>query len=252
MTELIPFAYAPGQSVRTLLVDGNSRFVALDVCAVLDLGNPTMATRSLDEDEKGLNSVETPGGAQQMVTITESGLYSLILRSRKPEAKAFKRWVTHELIPAARRGLHAPVPRIPANYAEALRAAADAVERAEVAEVKATLLELPAKHWDALADAEGDYAIREAAQILDRDPLITTGQNRLMAYLREIKWVDWNGIPYQAQVDCGRLVRRAISYDHPHTGDAVLKSQVRITPKGLAELHKRLGGFGNVGNVVAA
>lgn len=83
--------------------DGNPWFVAADVCAILGL-NASNTSREdyLDRDEKGLYNVQTPGGEQKMLCINESGLYSLVLRSRKPEAKAFKRWICHEVLPAIR------------------------------------------------------------------------------------------------------------------------------------------------------
>lgn len=92
-----------GTQVRTITIDGEPWFVASDACAVLEIANPRSSLALLDDDEKGVHTVYTPGGDQQVSIINEPGLYSLILRSRRPEAKAFKRWVTHELIPAARR-----------------------------------------------------------------------------------------------------------------------------------------------------
>ncbi|RZI86378.1 MAG: hypothetical protein EOP38_01700 [Rubrivivax sp.] len=83
--------------------NGHTWFIAKDVCDALDISNPTMALRSLEDDEKGLTTVETLGGVQSLTTVNEPGLYSLVLRSRKPEAKAFKRWVTHAVLPAIRR-----------------------------------------------------------------------------------------------------------------------------------------------------
>jgi prophage antirepressor-like protein len=87
--------------------DGNPWWVAADVCRVLDLSNPTMALNTLDDDEKlTLSNIEGQtghGGAQFFNIINEPGLYSLILRSRKPEAKEFKRWLTHEVLPAIRK-----------------------------------------------------------------------------------------------------------------------------------------------------
>ena len=77
--------------------------MAADVCRALGLGNSSKAIMPLDDDEKGITISDTLGGKQEMTTITEPGLYSLILRSRKPEAKAFKRWITHEVIPAIRK-----------------------------------------------------------------------------------------------------------------------------------------------------
>jgi prophage antirepressor-like protein len=98
-----------GKEIRVDMGDnGEPRFVAADVCGVLELGNVTEALRGLDEDEKmTLRTAEghsgTRGGAQKMNVVTESGLYSLILRSRKPEAKQFKRWITHEVLPSIRK-----------------------------------------------------------------------------------------------------------------------------------------------------
>jgi prophage antirepressor-like protein len=90
--------------VRGFLDDtGNPWFVAMDVCRALDLSNHRSSLALLDDDEKGVHTVDSLGGPQEMIVISEPGLYSLILRSRKPEAKAFKRWVTHEVIPSIRR-----------------------------------------------------------------------------------------------------------------------------------------------------
>lgn len=97
-----------GQNIRTDSQDDAVWFVAADVCRVLDLGNTAMAVERLDADEKGISSIDTPGGNQQMVVVNEAGLYALILTSRKPQAKEFKRWVTHEVLPSIRkRGLYA-------------------------------------------------------------------------------------------------------------------------------------------------
>lgn len=89
--------------VRRIWRDGDPWWVAIDVCRVLDHGNVTKAILRLDDDEKGLITIQTPGGFQELNVISESGLYSLILTSRKPEAKRFKRWVTHEVLPSIRK-----------------------------------------------------------------------------------------------------------------------------------------------------
>lgn len=89
--------------VRTLNLNGEPWFVAADVCKALELGNPSMTVERLDDDEKGISTIDTLGGKQRMAIINEPGLYSLVITSRKPEAKAFKRWITHEVIPAIRR-----------------------------------------------------------------------------------------------------------------------------------------------------
>ncbi|NPA64475.1 MAG: phage antirepressor Ant [Epsilonproteobacteria bacterium] len=82
---------------------GEPWFVAKDVCSVLGLDNVTKALLKLDEDEKGLKKIQTPGGEQEVNVINESGLYTLILRSNKPQAKRFRKWVTSEVLPMIRK-----------------------------------------------------------------------------------------------------------------------------------------------------
>ena len=96
------FQFKQQQEVRAVLIDGEPWFVAGDVAGALAYTEATKMTRILDDDEKGLHIVETLGGPQEVLVINESGLYSAILRSRKPEAKAFKKWVTAEVLPAMR------------------------------------------------------------------------------------------------------------------------------------------------------
>ena len=86
--------------IRTLNLNGEPWFVAVDVCIALDLSNPTIAVSRLDEDERAKFNLGRQGDA---TIVNEPGLYTLILGSRKPEAKAFKRWITHEVIPAIRK-----------------------------------------------------------------------------------------------------------------------------------------------------
>ena len=90
-------------AVRSVLIDGNPWFAAADVCRALDIGNSRQAVSRLDDDEKGVISTDTPGGEQRMTFVNESGLYSLVLGSRKPEAREFKRWITHDVIPSIRK-----------------------------------------------------------------------------------------------------------------------------------------------------
>lgn len=102
-TELIPFDFE-GRQVRVVTdAQGEPWFVAADVCAALHLPDTHKAVARLDDDEKARNSIPTPGGEQEMTVVNEPGLYSLVLGSRKPEAKRFKRWVTHEVLPAIRK-----------------------------------------------------------------------------------------------------------------------------------------------------
>ncbi len=90
-------------AVRVVFIDGNPWWVAKDVCDILSLGNVTEALRGLDEDELTSVILKSGGQSREMKVINEAGLYSLILRSRKPDAKRFKRWLTHELLPTIRK-----------------------------------------------------------------------------------------------------------------------------------------------------
>lgn len=94
--------------IRAQVINGEPWFVAKDVCQALLLKNPRQAISALDEDEKGVISMDTLGGRQKMNAVTESGLYELISQSRKPEAKPFRKWVTKEVLPALRKtGIYA-------------------------------------------------------------------------------------------------------------------------------------------------
>ena len=157
--------------VRTLNLNGEPWFVAVDVCSVLDLSNPTIAVSRLDEDERAKFNLGRQGDA---TIVNEPGLYTLVLGSRKPEAKAFKRWITHEVIPAIRKHgvyitdeklklfaehpelLDALMKSLYANHAENLR------HRAE----RQTLLP-KADYYDAFMDADGCTNLRTTAKELN-------------------------------------------------------------------------------------
>ena len=92
------------QPIRVEMIDGEPWFVAKDVCDILNIQNHRdTISKVLDEDEKGVAKIYTLGGVQEMSTINESGLYNLIFRSNKPDARAFRKWVTSEVLPTIRR-----------------------------------------------------------------------------------------------------------------------------------------------------
>lgn len=116
-------------SVRTVMIDGEPWMVGKDVAIALGYESPSAAiSKKVDVEDRGLSKMETPSGIQEMTVINESGLYSLVLSSKLPTAKKFRRWVTSEVLPSIRKtGGY----RIPQTYAEALRALADKAEEAE-------------------------------------------------------------------------------------------------------------------------
>ncbi len=103
MNEIQIFEHEAFGQIRVIDRDGEPWFITVDACRALELRNSRDAISRLDDDEKGVASIDTPGGPQEMSIINEPGLYTLVLGSRKSEAKAFKRWITHEVLPAIRQ-----------------------------------------------------------------------------------------------------------------------------------------------------
>lgn len=141
-----------------------------------------------------------------------------------------------------------PTRQLPRSYAEALRELAGEVEAREAAEAQVAELEPRAHSWDVLAAADGDLAVADAAKLLSRDPSIQLGEQRLFTILGENGWIfrqrsDNRWRIYQSAVDRGWLMPLPQSHYHPRTGRLVSDPpQVRVTLKGLHELHRRLGG----------
>lgn len=232
-----------GNEIRTVLIDGEPWFVARDVSAALGLANGRMAVARLDDDEKGVSQIDTPGGLQNLAVVSEAGLYDLIVRSDKPEAKPFRRWITHEVLPALRKTGRYAVEQheVPRTLPEALRQYANEVEAHERTRAQLAITAPKADAWDTLASAEGDMSVREAAFCLNRDPNISTGQNRLFNTLKEMGWIDKRKVPYASHERHVRL--RVYPFEDAVTGEKRTAQQVRVTAEGLRLLHKRLGGM---------
>ncbi|WP_244869564.1 phage antirepressor KilAC domain-containing protein [Paraburkholderia aspalathi] len=212
------------------LVDGANGepwFIASDVCSALDIGNTSMALMPLDDDEKGVSSIDTPGGRQDVRTVSESGLYSLVMRSRKPEAKQFKRWITHDVLPSIRKtGAYGTV-RVPQTLSGALRLAA---EQAEQIEQQAAQLEAqkPAVEFvGRYVEADGSKGFREVCKLLSiKEP-------EFRAFLTDTNIVyrlAGRLVPYQQHIDAGRFEIKAGVTSDEH---AYAFNQTRFTPKGI-------------------
>ncbi|MFJ2113133.1 MULTISPECIES: BRO family protein [unclassified Streptomyces] len=259
----MPFTFPDtGQAVRTVTIDGEPWWITNDVCAVLGITNIGNVVSRLDTADAGSIRIAdgTPGNPNRAI-VNESGLYDLILDSRKPEARLFRRWITSEVIPQIRRtGRYEPLEPLGdpllaleeqvARTAQAIEIAKSERARADAAESRAADLEPSAGAWDTLASAAGDYSVREAAHILNRDPLIDTGERRLFAVLRGMGMVDRRDRPYQRHARHVRL--RPRSYTNPATRvEMAAAPQIRVTTEGLAYLHRRLGGGVNVHRLIA-
>lgn len=174
MNELKIFNNPDFGEVRTLNIDGEPWFVAVDVCKALEIRNNRDAMARLDDDEKGVALTDTLGGAQNLTTVNEPGLYTLVLSSRKPEAKAFKRWITHDVIPAIRKtgGYIAGQENMTAEelMAKALMVAKKTIEEKEAElsrkQVENAIMAPKADYFDELVDRNLLTGIRETAKEL--------------------------------------------------------------------------------------
>ena len=221
--------------------NGEPIFVAKDVCAALGLGNSRQALARLDEDEKGVISIDTPGGEQQMQAVNEAGLYVLVLSSRKPEAKAFKRWVTHEVLPAIRRDGGYMVARDETPEQTMARAVLLAQQTIDRQKSRIAELEPKALFADAVAASDGTCLVGELAKMMRQNGL-TVGQNRLFAMLREDGYLGNVGnnrnVPTQRAMDLGlfRIKETAVTHSDGHV---TINRTPKVTGKGQVYFVKR-------------
>lgn len=224
--------------------DGEPLFVARDVTDALGLDRT--ATRRLDEDEKGVRSTHTPGGNQQVLLVTEPGFYKLVLQSRKPEAKAFQRWVTHEVLPALRRDGGYMVARD--ETPEQTMARAVLLAQATIDRQKSRIAELEPKALfaDAVAASDGTCLVGELAKMM-RQNGVEVGQNRLFAMLREDGYLGNVGqnrnVPTQRAMDLGlfRIKETAVTHSDGHV---TLSRTPKVTGKGQRYFLERYGKTG--------
>jgi len=209
--------------IRTITKDGEPWFVAADVCSVLGIANNRNATARLDDDEKDVRLMDTPGGKQETTIVNESGLYSLILRSDKPEAKRFKKWVTSEVLPAIRKtgGYH-----LPQTMPEALRQLASEIEYKNANQHKVDF-------YNAVASTSDLILMRDVAKILAVPHL---GQNIIYKHLRFAGVLQEDNTPYQRYVDKGYFMIRVGT--HTRNGEQHIHKTTMVTQKGLDFLRR--------------
>lgn len=184
MANIQVFEYQ-NNKVRTVDVDGEAWFVLKDVCDVLhmDTSKLKQVADRLDDDEKGRYSVPTPGGEQATWIINESGLYHVILRSDKPEAAPFRRWVTNDVLPAIRKTGSYNAPQLTRSQ---LLATALIAAHEELEEKDKRIAELAPKgvFADAVSASSQSILVGEMAKLLSQNG-IQMGQNRLFQWMRE-------------------------------------------------------------------
>ena len=209
-------------NVRAIMRDGEPWFVAADVCKALEIGNPSQVLVRLEDDEKMNTLISNEGnqrGNPNMTVVNESGLYALIFGSRKPEAKVFKRWVTHEVLPTVRKtGGYVQAGREEEFIERYFPAFSDETKLIMVKDLRAQVLALKADNAKQQAQlAEQQPKVEFADHVADSKTLLTMsafakivqnediklGRNKLMAWLRDSGYLRANNEPYQQYIKQG-------------------------------------------------
>lgn len=236
MNELQIFKNNQFGNVRIVMKEQEPWFVAKDVCNCLEINNSRQALIRLDDDEKSsviLND-GTPGNPEKSI-VNEYGLYSLVLSSRKPEAKEFKRWITHDVIPQIRKtGQY--IADIPKTLPDALRAYANEVE--EHNKAKALIEEQRPKvlFADSVAASHTSILVGDLAKLLHQNGVKNMGQKRLFNWLRENSYLikrkgsDYNS-PTQKAMEMGlfQIKETVVSHADGHTS---VNKTTKVTGKG--------------------
>lgn len=242
MTELDLFRFEDHE-VHVVVIDEDPWFVAGDVARILGYSATAAMTRSMDDDEKGVHVLHTLGGDQTVTVISEPGLYEAILRSRVPQAQAVKRWVKHDVLPAIRKTGSYGTPTALSFEEMTAHVIQGLQQKINDAEQRAKSLESPARAWESLSQADGDFTVTDAAKILSRDG-ISTGQRKLYDWLDVERWIFRRGGRWQAMqsaVNAGLLVERITSGYFDRDGERQQADpQIRVTPKGLERLRSEL------------
>ena len=227
--------------IRVVERDGEPWFVAVDICGALDIANSRDALTRIDEDEKGVALTDTLGGAQEVAVVNEPGLYSLVLGSRKSEARAFKRWITHDVIPAIRKtGMYATPATVEAMLAnpdtmiQVLQAFKDEREQRLALETRVVADAPKVAFADAVETSTDSCLVGQLAKII-RQNGYEIGANRLFEYLRKEGYLCRAGsnrnMPTQRSMELGlfEVKETVITHADGHTS---VNRTPKVTGKG--------------------
>lgn len=253
MNELTVFNNEEFGEIRTMTIDGEPWFVGKDVCNALDIGNPSQAISRLDDDEKVTLTTNEGhsgklGGAQMLNVISEAGLYSLILKSRKPEAKAFKRWITHDIIPTIRKTggyvndtaqfVESYFGQLEPNQKHALTMMFDESKRMS-AQLKAQAPKVLSAN--AVETAHNSILIGDLAKII-RQNGVDIGQKRLFEWLRQHGYLIKDGqsknMPTQKSMEMSLFEVKESTINNPD-GSVRVTRTTKVTGKGQTYFVKK-------------
>ena len=236
-SSIVPFNFNEHQ-VRVVNIAGEPWFVLADLCKVLDIRNVGDTSARLDDDVKGVATTDTLGGKQQVTIVSEAGMYEVVLLSRKPEARAFKKWITGTVLPEIRRtGGYGVQYQIPQTYAAALELAA--LQAREIEQLEAKTAEDAPKvlFADSVATSHTTILVGDLAKIL-RGNGIEIGANRLFEWMRvngyliKREGTDRN-MPTQKSMDLGLFKVKETAVTHSD-GHVTISKTPKVTGKGQA------------------
>lgn len=242
MEKLQVFQNAEFGSVRTIKVEGEPYFVAKDIAEILGYSNPRDAiNKRVDEEDKGVAKCDTLGGVQDLTVINESGLYSLILSSKMPNAKKFKHWVTAEVLPAIRRhGAYMTEDTLEKALTSPDFLIQLATKLKEEQEKNKALTEDNARmkpkeiFADAVATSNTSILVGELAKLLSQNGY-ATGQNRLFTILRDRGYLIKSGtsknMPTQSSMERGLFEIKETIIHNPD-GSIRISKTPKVTGKG--------------------
>lgn len=227
--------------IRVVERDGEPWFVAVDICGALDIANSRDALTRIDEDEKGVALTDTLGGAQEVAVVNEPGLYSLVLGSRKSEARAFKRWITHDVIPAIRKtGMYATPATVetmlanPDTMIQVLQAFKDEREQRLALETRVVADAPKVAFADAVETSTDSCLVGQLAKII-RQNGYEIGANRLFEYLRKEGYLCRAGsnrnMPTQRSMEAGWFEVKESVLENPDGSIRVVRTP-KVTGKG--------------------
>lgn len=235
MNELTIFENPEFGQMRVINKNDEPWFVASDVCRALEISNNRDALNRLDADEKDVALTDTLGGQQQMSIVNEPGLYSLVLGSRKPEAKAFKRWITHEVIPSIRKTGGYIAGQESLSDAELMAKALLVAQRTiEERNKQIEVMKPKALFADAVSASETSILVGDLAKLLKQNG-VDIGQNRLFRWLRDEKYLIKSGerrnMPTQRAMDLGLFEIKETPRTLP-SGEIHVDRTSKVTGKG--------------------
>jgi prophage antirepressor-like protein len=250
MNDLQIFNYN-GNEVRTIQKDGEPWWVLKDVCTVFGETNYRRVSGRLDDDEKGVSQIDTPGGMQSMTVVNEAGLYTTLfamqpekargvteeyVQQRQEQLKSFRKWVTSEVLPSIRKngGYIANQENLTPEQivANALIVAQNIISQKDK---QIEQMKPKAEFFDAVADSRTAISMNEVSKVLG---IKGYGRNNLFEFLRNNGILDrWN-VPYQRYIDCGWF--RVIEQKYTRQGEPCVTTKTLVYQKGVDAIRKKI------------